>query len=68
VWPHEGLCGVAGCDIMRDGRLLYADDDHLSVFGARSIAALFAPVFEEEATPPAAIAGGAPQGGPATSR
>ncbi|HEX6120882.1 MAG TPA: SGNH hydrolase domain-containing protein, partial [Dongiaceae bacterium] len=70
VWPHQGLCGDAGCDIVRDGHLLYADDDHLSVFGARSLAALFAPVFEQGlgATLPAATAGVAPPAGPATSR
>jgi peptidoglycan/LPS O-acetylase OafA/YrhL len=45
IWPHQRLCGDDGCAIARDGRLLYADDDHLSVFGARSISGVFAPVF-----------------------
>jgi hypothetical protein len=45
IWPHQLLCDNAACAIMRDGRLLYSDDDHLSVFGARSIAGIFAPVF-----------------------
>ncbi len=46
IWPHERLCGDVGCEIARDGHVLYADDDHLSVFGAQSIADLFKPVFE----------------------
>ena len=46
IWPHERLCGDLGCEIARDGHVLYADDDHLSVFGAQSIADLFAPVFD----------------------
>jgi peptidoglycan/LPS O-acetylase OafA/YrhL len=46
IWPHERLCGDAGCEIARDGHALYSDDDHLSVFGAQSIASMFAPVFD----------------------
>jgi hypothetical protein len=46
IWPHEGLCNDVRCEIVRDGHLLYSDDDHLSVFGAQSIAGLFAPVFD----------------------
>ena len=46
IWPHERLCGDVGCEIARDGHVLYSDDDHLSVFGAQSIAGLFAPVFD----------------------
>jgi len=46
VWPHERLCNDAGCEIARDGQVLYSDDDHLSVFGARSIASLFTPIFD----------------------
>src|SRR4030095_12151220 len=37
IWPHERLCGDLGCEIARDGHVLYADDDHLSMFGAQSI-------------------------------
>ena len=46
IWPHERLCNDAGCEISRDGHVLYSDDDHLSVFGAQSIAGLFEPVFD----------------------
>ncbi len=46
IWPHTRLCNDVGCDIIRDGHLLYSDDDHLSVFGAHSMADLFAPVFD----------------------
>ncbi|MEZ5830637.1 MAG: acyltransferase family protein [Dongiaceae bacterium] len=47
IWPHERLCNDISCAITRDGHILYADDDHLSVFGAKSIANLFRPIFEE---------------------
>ena len=46
IWPHGRLCGDVGCEIARDGHVLYADDDHLSVFGAQSIASAFAPIFD----------------------
>ncbi|HEY3145754.1 MAG TPA: acyltransferase family protein [Dongiaceae bacterium] len=46
IWPHERLCNDTSCAIARDGHVLYADDDHLSVFGAQSIAGLFTPIFE----------------------
>ena len=46
IWPHERLCGDLGCEIARDGHVLYSDDDHLSVFGAQSIAGLFVPIFD----------------------
>ena len=46
IWPHERLCGDAGCAIARDGHVLYSDGDHLSVFGAQSIAGLFSPIFD----------------------
>jgi hypothetical protein len=46
IWPHERLCNDVECEIVRDGHLLYSDDDHLSVFGAQSISTLFTPVFE----------------------
>ena len=42
-----GLESLRWTVIVRDGRVLYADDDHLSVFGAQSIAGLFAPVFDD---------------------
>lgn len=31
---YQGLCGPDGCITQYDGRALYYDDDHLSVFGA----------------------------------
>ena len=46
IWPHQVLCDNDRCAIARDGHLLYSDDDHLSVFGAQSIAAVFSPIFD----------------------
>jgi peptidoglycan/LPS O-acetylase OafA/YrhL len=45
VWPHEALCDRERCEVEKDGSPLYFDTNHMSVFGARSIAALFDPIF-----------------------
>jgi SGNH domain (fused to AT3 domains) len=55
VWPHQALCDPNRCRTVQDGRALYYDDDHLSVYGAELIAPTFIPVFEAlaRATPAA---------------
>ena len=45
VWPHKALCTSALCDIERDGKSLYFDNNHLSDFGAKSISAIYEPIF-----------------------
>jgi hypothetical protein len=47
ILPHRRLCDGTRCAVMRDGRLLYSDDDHLSVFGAQSIAEDFSAAFHD---------------------
>ncbi len=47
ILPHEDLCDAAHCNIERDGVPLYADDDHLTVLGAQSVAARFEPIFDQ---------------------
>lgn len=37
VKPHEHFCDKELCYAVRDGRALYFDDDHLSVYGASSL-------------------------------
>lgn len=37
VDPWSQLCSSAGCEMIRDGQLLYRDRQHLSVAGARAI-------------------------------
>jgi peptidoglycan/LPS O-acetylase OafA/YrhL len=45
VLPHQVLCDVQHCAIERDGRILYFDDHHLSLAGARLLVPLFAPIM-----------------------
>jgi hypothetical protein len=37
IYPHRLLCRET-CDLVRDGKVLYFDDHHLSVAGSRFIA------------------------------
>ncbi|MFN3611326.1 acyltransferase family protein [Tepidimonas sp.] len=43
----EPLCDAERCYAMKDGELLYYDDDHLSMAGARLVAAHIGPVIEK---------------------
>ncbi len=45
VYPHHVLCRQSPCSVLRGGKPLYADDDHLSRFGAGTISGLFDGVF-----------------------
>ena len=45
LYPDSILCGKDLCEVTKNGRALYYDDDHLSVFGAESISSIFEPVF-----------------------
>lgn len=38
VYAHEALCDTESCAVVRDGRPLYVDDDHLSRAGAALVA------------------------------
>jgi peptidoglycan/LPS O-acetylase OafA/YrhL len=44
--PAALLCATDNCDVQHQGRPLYADHHHLSVFGAMQISSLFTPAFE----------------------
>jgi peptidoglycan/LPS O-acetylase OafA/YrhL len=46
VWPDRALCDEVRCDVERDGRPLYSDDIHLSIFGAKQLVKTFLPIFE----------------------
>lgn len=41
IWPDQIVCPDARCATIRDGRPLYRDDNHLSVYGAQQLAPLF---------------------------
>lgn len=43
VSPGDLLCDAAGCELERGGKPLYFDDNHLSMAGARLVAAAVAP-------------------------
>jgi hypothetical protein len=45
VYPDRAFCKKDVCKIALDGRPLYRDAHHLSVFGARQLAPLLAAAF-----------------------
>ena len=45
VDPAQLMCANSQCELMRDGRPLYFDHHHLSVFGALQLTGLFKPLF-----------------------
>jgi hypothetical protein len=45
VYPDRVLCHAGRCDVERSGRPLYADSNHLTVFGARQLTPLLRPIF-----------------------
>lgn len=51
VEPARLLCSSQQCELQRDGKPLYVDHHHLSVFGAREISGLFAAVFQTPEKP-----------------
>ncbi|WP_338052535.1 SGNH hydrolase domain-containing protein [Rhodocyclus purpureus] len=45
VLPHEVLCADGWCEVVRDGRPLYFDDNHLTTVGATLVARVLEPAF-----------------------
>jgi len=45
VYPDRVLCSLSACRVALNGRPLYRDAHHLSVFGANQLVPLFASVF-----------------------
>ncbi|MBV9760540.1 MAG: acyltransferase family protein [Acidobacteriaceae bacterium] len=43
VYPHRLLCDQTNCAVIKDGRPLYSDDNHLSTHGAT----VLTPIFEK---------------------
>jgi peptidoglycan/LPS O-acetylase OafA/YrhL len=46
IWPDRTMCDLDHCQIAQNGKPLYSDDNHLSVFGATALKSLFEPIFE----------------------
>jgi len=51
VWPHQYLCDADFCEIQKDGRPLYIDDQHLTRAAAISMAPIFDPIFANRVVP-----------------
>jgi peptidoglycan/LPS O-acetylase OafA/YrhL len=45
VYPHTALCDDTHCAVAEGMRALYADDDHVSAFGAERVIALIKPAI-----------------------
>jgi hypothetical protein len=45
VYPHMVLCVTGKCEVERDGRPIYRDFHHLSVWGTGQLVPLIAPTF-----------------------
>jgi peptidoglycan/LPS O-acetylase OafA/YrhL len=48
--PWKILCGEKLCSLVKDGRPLYMDDDHLSTWGALYVSPIFYPIFSNPHT------------------
>jgi hypothetical protein len=49
IYPHQLLCDVVSCSIVKAEHALYVDDNHLSVHGAMYLAPLVTPLVKEAA-------------------
>jgi peptidoglycan/LPS O-acetylase OafA/YrhL len=47
VWPHQYLCDARLCQVQKEGRPLYVDDQHLTRSAAKSMSAIFDPIFAD---------------------
>ena len=47
IWPHEYLCNSQFCQVQKDGRPLYVDDQHLTRTAAISLSTIFDPIFAD---------------------
>jgi hypothetical protein len=45
VYPHKALCDAWACRVEEGGHALYADDNHLTRYGAALIKDVFKPAF-----------------------
>ncbi|NTW98371.1 MAG: acyltransferase [Geobacteraceae bacterium] len=46
IRPDEILCPDEYCMVVKDGKPLYSDDNHLSVYGANFVSSIFKPIFQ----------------------
>jgi peptidoglycan/LPS O-acetylase OafA/YrhL len=51
VWPHQYLCNSSFCQVQKDGRPLYIDDQHLTRSATISMSEIFDPIFANALLP-----------------
>jgi peptidoglycan/LPS O-acetylase OafA/YrhL len=56
VWPHQFLCNSSFCDVQKDGRPLYIDDQHLTRSATISMLGIFDPIFNNPLLPDRTVA------------
>jgi peptidoglycan/LPS O-acetylase OafA/YrhL len=47
IWPHRVLCDKLQCRVVDDGKPLFLDDNHLTVYAARKTSSLYDEVFDD---------------------
>jgi SGNH domain (fused to AT3 domains) len=45
IWPEAALCDRIACRVDANGRPLYSDDHHMTIFGAKYISPISDPIF-----------------------
>jgi peptidoglycan/LPS O-acetylase OafA/YrhL len=50
IWPHIALCSEQICAVVQDGKPLYFDSNHLSLFGVSNTSTLYDPIFASQKT------------------
>jgi len=45
--PSSVLCDQTNCKVVRDGKPMYIDSNHLSYFGASYVSGIFQPIFDK---------------------
>ena len=55
IWPDRALCHQGVCRVSDEGKPLYFDDNHLSVFGAKRTSYLYDVIFTHRVTKPVSL-------------
>ena len=45
IWPHQVLCKDHSCPVVEDGKPIYFDSNHLSLFGVSKTSDLYDPIW-----------------------
>jgi len=47
IWPHLVLCDTLQCGVVDDGKPLFLDDNHLTVYAAKKTSLLYDEIFDD---------------------